>query len=278
MPPVERRSAPAPQANLLAPSAEALSLAIAFLMVVQAGGGLLLPGLYRDLEEWMLAAWFGNDLVTLFVAVPLLVGSVVLARQGSTRGELVWYGALGYAVYNYGFCLFGARLNAFFPLYALLFVAPVLALILLLGRLDAAAVAEEFRARVPLRWISGYMLLTGGGLGVAWLAQWAAFVFRGVEPGIGEEPFALIAALDLSFVVPFFLLGGLLLWKRRPWGFVLAPIVIVKGATYTLVLTVSSSVAWMWGIEGAAGQVPVWGAWTVVGAAALVLLLRGVRS
>jgi hypothetical protein len=35
---------------------------------------------------------------------------------------LLWLGAVGYAFYNYAFYLFGAALNAFFPLY----VAPLL--------------------------------------------------------------------------------------------------------------------------------------------------------
>jgi hypothetical protein len=48
---------------------------------------------------------------------------------------------LGYAVYNYAYYLFGARMNELFPLYVLLFVLPIVALMLALGRLDAEAIA-----------------------------------------------------------------------------------------------------------------------------------------
>jgi len=257
--------------------AEALSLSLAALMAVQSAGGLLLPGMYRD-EAWILAAWFGNDLVTLLVAVPLLLTGLMLARRNSMRGEFVWYAALGYGVYNYAFYVFGARMNVFFPLYVVLFAGSAVALILALRRLDPGSVVEHFPETTPVRTISGYMLLTGAGLGVAWLAQWAAFTFRGIEPGIGEEPFTLIAAMDLSFIVPWFVLGGFLLWNRRPWGFVLAAILILKGATYTLVLTTGSVVGARRGIEGAAAQIPLWAAWTLAGVTALVLLLRSLRA
>jgi hypothetical protein len=246
-------------------------------MTVASLAGLLWEGLYRD-AEWAKAAWFGNDLVTLFVAVPLLVTALLLARRGSRRGELLWYAMLGYAVYNYAFYLFGARMNELFLLYAALFVLPVTALALALCRLDADAVAADFSPRTPVRWVSVYMIFTGAGLAVAWTAQWAAWVFQGVEPAIGEEAFALIAALDLTFMVPYFLLGAMLLWRRHPWGYVLASIMNVKGATYTLVLMVGSAVGATRGIEGSAEQIPVWGVWTLLGLAATLALLAGVRS
>lgn len=49
-----------------------LAAALAVLMVVQSSLGLLFQRQYRDVE-WIKATWFGNDWVTLVVAVPLLV-------------------------------------------------------------------------------------------------------------------------------------------------------------------------------------------------------------
>jgi hypothetical protein len=254
--------------------ARVLSAVLAGLMALQAGIGLIAPGLYRD-AEWAKAAWFGNDLVTLFVAVPLLAAALLPARRGSRRAELVWFAMLGYAVYNYAYYVLGARMNELFLLYVTLFVLPVVGLVLALGRYDVAALARGFSGRTPVRAVSGYMMLTGLGLAVAWTAQWAGWVFGGVEPAIGEEAFTLIAAMDLSLMVPYFVLGAVLLWRRHPWGYVLGAIMNVKGATYTLVLTASSTVAATRGIEGSAAQIPVWGLWTLAGAAAAIALVRG---
>lgn len=253
-----------------------LSLVVVMLMAVQAGAGLSIPSLYRD-EDWVVAAWFGNDLVTLLVAVPLLAWSLHSVRRGSRRAELVWYSMLGYSMYNYAFYLFGATLNWAFPLYVVLFMLPVFALILALGRLDAAAVAGDFSSATPRRWVGGYMLFTGGGLTFAWLGQWALFMTTGTAPEVGAEAFRLIAAMDLAFMVPWFLLGAVLLLRQRPWGYVIAPIIVMKGVTYTLVLTAASTVAVIRGMEGTASQIPVWAAWTLLGGLALWGLLGRVN-
>jgi len=94
------------------------------LMGSQSVLGLSLPGEYRDVE-WIRATWFGNDWVTLILSLPLLGISLVLARRGAVRGQVLGLGMLGYSTYNYGFYLFVAALNAFFPLYAILLVLSV---------------------------------------------------------------------------------------------------------------------------------------------------------
>jgi len=256
--------------------ARLLSYVLAALMVVQAGVGLVAPSVYRD-AEWAKAAWFGNDLVTLLVAVPLLAGGLLLSRRGSRRAELVWLSMLGYALYNYAYYVFGARMNELFLLYVAAFVLPAVTLALTLGRYDVVELAEEFSPRTPRRPVAAYMAFTGVGLAVAWSAQWAGWVFSGIEPAIGEDAFTLIAALDLSLMVPYFVLGAVLLWRGRAWGYALGTIMCLKGATYTLVLTASSTVAATRGIEGSAAQVPVWAAWTLAGALATGALLSGLR-
>lgn len=94
----------------------------------------------------------------------------------------------------------------------------------------------------------------------------------------GHEPFQLVAAMDFTFMVPWFVAGAILLLRRSAWGFLIAPIIIIKGATYTLVLTTTSAVAALRGVEGSLEQIPIWAAWTLVGAPASWALLGGVRG
>jgi hypothetical protein len=249
-----------------------LSWTLAGLMTLQSGIGILFPSVYRD-PAWVRAAWLGSDIVTLLVGVPLLVGGLLAARRGSVRGELAWYSGLGYGVYNYAYYLFGARLGVLFPLFVAVFVGSVWALVLSLATADVPTIAGSFGPRTSARTVAGYMGLTGSGLAIAWLAQWAAYVFSGTVPSIGEAPFRLVASLDLSVVVPTMLVGAALLWRRRPWGYPIAAIATVKGAVYTLALTLSSIIGGMRGISGSMEQAPVWGVWTLVGLAATLLLL-----
>lgn len=244
------------------------------LMAVASAAGMVMPSAYRD-AAWIKAAWLGSDLVTLCVAVPLLAFGLLRARTGSRSGELLVCAMLGYAVYGYAYYLFGASLNVWFPLYVAIVVTAMVGLAVTLARADVAAIASGFAARTPVRVVAGYLALTGIGLGTAWLAQWAAYVFDEVVPSVGVDAFALVAALDMTLIVPFMVVAGVLLWRRSPWGFVLGAMMAVKGATYTLGLTMGSVVGATRDIAGSAAQIPVWGAWTAVGLAACVLLFRG---
>jgi hypothetical protein len=55
------------------------------------------------------------------------------------------------------------------------------------------------------------------------------------------------------------LLGGVWLWQRRPWGYVISAIMLVKGAVYMLSLTAASIFPAMAGFPEAAAEIPLWG-------------------
>ena len=142
-----------------------LTRGLALLMLAQGLTGLLLRDRYRD-ADWIRATWFGNDWVTLVVALPLMLTAAARARAGSVRGLLLWLGLLGYAVYNYAFYLFGAALNVFFPLYVASVVLAAVSLILALSTLDAGSVADAFEAAAPVRLVGGVLVAIGSGLAV----------------------------------------------------------------------------------------------------------------
>jgi hypothetical protein len=245
-------------------------------MVVQSLLGLIFQGQYRD-AEWIKAAWFGNDWVTLVVAVPLLVVAIVFAARGSIQGLLLWLGLLGYAVYNYAYYMFGVALNAFFPLYVAAIVLSVVALILALSQIDVAVVAASFRPKAPVRMIGGYVAFLGIALGSVWLMMWAAFAFAGRATPVQPEAFKLVAALDLSIMATLLTFGGVLLWRRRGWGYIVAAIAGIQGSLYLLVLSVNSSVAIHRGLANAPGELPLWATLALLTSTATVLLLTNVR-
>jgi hypothetical protein len=253
-----------------------LSLALLVVMVSQASMGLVRPAVYRDVE-WIRAAWFGNDWVTLTIAAPLLAIGLVSAASGSVRGLLLWLGLIGYAVYNYAFYLFGAALNAVFPLYALALVLAVVVLITELSAIDSSRVAQSLRPTAPVRLLGGCLIFIGAGLAAVWIAIWAAYVFAGRPTPVEPEAFKLVAALDLSLMVPALIGGGALIWRRRPWGLVLSGIASVQGALYLLGLSVSSAVAIRRGLATAPGELPIWAPLTVFTAVVALTLIANVK-
>jgi hypothetical protein len=115
-------------------------------------------------------------------------------------------------------------------------------------------------------------------LASVWIAMWAAYVFAGRPTPVETEAFKLVAALDLSLMVPALTLGGVLMWRRMPWGCVIAAIASIQGALYLFVLSVNSLVAIQRGIANPPGELPIWGTLTIFTAAVAVLVLSNVRS
>ncbi len=254
-----------------------LSATLTVLMIVQSLLGLLFQRHYRD-EEWITAAWFGNDWVTLVVGIPLLAAGHVFAARGSVRGLLLWLGMIGYTVYNYAYYLFGATLNVFFPLYVVSLVLSAVTLILALSRVDIGHVAASFRSRTPVRIIGGYLVFVGIGLASVWIAMWASYVFAGRPTPVAPEAFKLVAALDISIMATVLGLGGILLWQRQAWGYVVAAIAGIQGSLYLLVLSVNSVIAIHRGLAETPGELPMWGSLTILTSAATLLLLVNARA
>jgi hypothetical protein len=223
--------------------ATVFSAIIAVLASVSSAGGLFWAGLYRD-NRLVTAAFRGNDLVTLLVAVPGLVIGLLLARRGSRRGQLIWMGMLAYMLYNYVFYLYGAVFNRFFLLYVALVSLSIVTLIISVFNLDAEGVSQAFDAKTPVKWIAGYMVVFALLLGGMWIAMSLSFVASGQVPAPITQtghPTGVVFATDLSLLVPGLLAGGLLLCRRRPWGFVLSNVILIKACTYGPALVVMSA-------------------------------------
>ncbi len=256
-----------------------LSLLIAVLSVLASAGGLFLKGVYRD-NVFVTTTWLGNDAVTLFLAVPMLLVALIFGVRNSWLAKLVWLGVLDYMLYNYAFYLFGAAFNVFFLIYAAILGLSIFALIFGLIELDVAALSHHFSQKTPVKWIGGYFLFVATGLSGVYLMQSIGFIVTGQLPAIvtiANHPTNVVFALDLTLLIPWLAVGAVWLMKRQPWGYVIAGILSVKGPLYTLVLAVNSFLVFRAGISQSS-ELPLWGTLTVLGLIAGALLFGNMES
>src|SRR5690349_12908907 len=94
-----------------------------------------------------------------------------------------------------------------------------------------------FRTNTRVRTIGGYFTLVGVGVASAWLAMWAGYVFAGRPTPIEPETFKVVAAVDLSVMAPALTCGGVLLWTRHSWGYIVAPVAGIQSSLYLIVLS-----------------------------------------
>jgi hypothetical protein len=206
------------------------------LMLVESVLGLTVHDLYNE-DPWAIAAFRGNDLVTLMLVVPIL--TVALVRSGrSDRWALVWLGGLLYSVYNFAYYAVGAAFNDVFLLHVATLALSIAALVSLVAQLDVDAMFAIDIPQQPHRLIAAYTTLVGAALLAAWGGLSLRFAITGELPHDVMPPSAvhLVYALDMSLLAPAFVAGGLLLWRRRPWGYALGVAVNLFGAAYLTVL------------------------------------------
>jgi len=263
----------------LSKSTLVLSIVIIVLTILASAGGVLINGLYRD-NAFVTSTWLGNDIVTLAVAVPLLIAATILARRGSPRAYLVWLGLVESTLYNFGFYLFGSAFNKLFMVYAALFALSIWTLFIGLVNLDVTALSRKFGARTPAQAVSVYMLLVGLGLGTVYTVTWLNFVTSGQVPTLvvkTDQPTNVVLALDLSFVIPLFVVGAIWLWQHKPWGYVLATMVNVKGAVYMLGLSAATWTAYQAGTVPDPSEIGLWGSIGILCLIASIALLTSLK-
>jgi hypothetical protein len=158
-----------------------------------------------------------TDLFTLVVGLPLLLGAMWLTRRGKLLGLLSWPGVLLYVVYIYVSYAIGVPLSVLFLAYVVLVALGAYTLIGLVASIDAAAVRQRLAGAVP-EGICGGVLVT---LSILFtLMNLAEIVAALTSPEPDYELVLPVWIADFAVMAPAWLGGGLLLWQRKPLGYV----------------------------------------------------------
>ena len=186
-------------------------------------------GLYRYDTLLYAAQAIGQDLATLLVGIPLLLVGVVLARKNSLRGQQLLTGILGYMLYTYTSYAFLVAYNEFFLIYVALFSLSLFAFILALSGLDGQRVSRAVSGRMPRRGIAIFLGFIAAFLGLAWLGRIIPPLLAG-KPPFGLEAYTTLVTqvIDLGIIVPTGAIAAVLLWRKHPWSYTLASVLMVK--------------------------------------------------
>jgi hypothetical protein len=168
----------------------------------------------------------GTDGVMLFIGVPLLLTVLWAARRGGPRSRLLLTSLLGVTLYNAASVAFGVAFNPFFPVYLAYFSASLFAFVLAFSTVDLGGLAAATSLRLPHRGIALFVILASLSPGV-WLFELLPALAQGEAPAsIASYTTDVTALLDLGIILPAGILGGVLLWRRRPLGMLLSCVLL----------------------------------------------------
>ncbi len=249
----------------------ALCVAIALVAGVAAGAGVFLrgdgstatgtsirgeqyqyatTGVYRWNAERIVAEGVGWDVLTLFVAVPMLLLALPGVARGSLRSRLLAIGVLGYLWYQYLMYAMFWALGPLFPVFIVLFPACAAAIVWIVTTIDVSSLPAAFGERLPRHAMAGFSFFIGGMLVLMW-SQRIATGLSGDLAGAGllGSTTLSVQALDLGVIVPLAIVTGVTALKRMPVSYLLVPAFAVKGVSMSAAICAMLVSAWM--VEGA---------------------------
>jgi hypothetical protein len=207
-----------------------LSVPIAVLGTLASLSGIFVDRIYQhETASWQTQA-VGQDIANLAVLTLLLVFGYA-AAHGSTPAVLVWTGLVVATAYSYTIYAFAVHFGPLFLLYVAVLGMSLWALIGSLSSLDPVRlVVTEPRL---VGFVSSLLLVIAGVFALLWVAQDLPAMFSGTssqelrDTGLPTNP---VHVLDLALFLPASALAGILLRRGRPWGFVLAPVMLTSMA------------------------------------------------
>lgn len=188
-----------------------LSTFVAALLAALSLAGLLFPALLYPTADLRNSS-IPTDVVNLVIGLPSLLGAMALARRGRLPGLLFWPGMLLFVTYHSIAFAAGVLFTGQFYLYALLVLLSVYTLMRKLNSLDASSIRQRLQGQVHERMSGGALI----GMGL---------LFAGLVVQIMTNPTSTPSEMatgvaDLT-IIPLLLVGGVLLWRRQAWGYVL---------------------------------------------------------
>lgn len=211
----------------------ASSILIAILMTIASLAGLVSrTTIYRT--DKLIQSFVPNDVVNLFIGLPILLGSMWLTRRGKLIGPLFWMGALFFVFYNYIAYTFAMPLSWAFLLHLILAVLSAYTFISLIIGIDGVSVSQRLTGIVPEKFAGGVL----GGLGLLFMLRVIGVLAGAVVNGTDLPRTELAVNIADFFITPAWIIGGIQLWRRQTFGYVTGLGLLFQGSMLFIALII----------------------------------------
>jgi hypothetical protein len=200
--------------------------------------GAFVPGTYSRDAASLAAQGIGQDLVNLFLVVPLLAGSLAFIRRGSRAALLIYAGTVFYILYSFVIYALGVHFNRLFLAYCLTLGLSFYAFILIMIEMAKMDVENWYGPGLPVRLTGFYLVVVSALFYLLWLKDVLPAVINNTVPRSVSDYQLLVNpvhVMDMAIALPGLVIAALLLMRRRRLGYILAPAALV----FTVVLAIA---------------------------------------
>lgn len=236
-------------------------------------------GIYQYDSVSIASQAIAQDIVTLVIAIPLLFVSLVMYRKESLKWKLMLTGTIGYFLYTYTSYSFLSMYNSLFLVYVVLLSLSFFTFTFLLMSYDIEHIHLSFKSTFPNKFIGIVLMIMSFLTLMMWLGRIGPPLLNNEYPTILEHYTTLvIQVLDIGFIVPVSFLAGLLLIKKKPFGYLLAPVFIFKAITMLTAITAMIILLIERGEEVSLVELVLFPAFDIVVIASLIIILKNIKE
>jgi hypothetical protein len=207
------------------------TLIITAILVIVSAAGLLFP-LRIYPTDTLQQSFIPNDVLNIVIGAPILLGSIWYARRGRLIGLLFWPGALMYVLYNYIPYVISSPVNWFFLIYLLLVILSAYAFIKLILSIDRVKVQQRLAGAVYERLAGGILFGLGALILLRTVSVLVPALINQSELSITE----LAVMIADGILSPIWIIGGVLIWQRKPIGYVSGMGLLFQGSMLFIAL------------------------------------------
>lgn len=242
---------------------------------------LAVQRIYAPLTPAFFPQALAQDTANLALVAPAWLILAALALRGSLRAYLLWLGVLVFTVYNYVIYTFSVPFGPLFPLWVAVFGLSIYSLIGGIAAADHRAVQASYTGGRATKVIAWALIVTAILFAFLWLSEDVPALLSGSTPqslidmAIPTNP---VHILDLAFFLPGAFAVGVLLLKRRPLAYTLAPALVVFVILTGIPILITPFIQSAWGMPAGWAVVPPIGVLTVIQLGLLAWLVSTIRS
>jgi hypothetical protein len=186
-------------------------------------------GVYRHMSADVAIQGIAQDYVTLFLGVPLLLISLFLSFNNSLKGRYLLAGTLFYFHVTYLFYLVMGTYNELFLIYVILCGLSFFALGITLLSFEPAKLKDRFAQGLPVKLTGGFLIFNSIAIGLLWLSVVVPPLFDGtvIPDSVRHYTTLIVQGLDLAILLPLSFVSGVHFIRKKPIGYLLAPVYFV---------------------------------------------------
>ncbi len=258
-----------------------LAIIVAALVTVVSFLGAFVETTYSREVASMAAQGMGQDLVDLFIIVPLLLVSIVYLQKNSKTATFIFGGTVLYILYSFVIYSFGVHFNNLFILYCLTLGCSLYLFIFFISSLNSLGIKEWFDDRLPVKATGTYFIIIAVMFYILWLSDIMPAIMNNSIPQSVSDYHLLVNpvhVMDIAIALPGMIITAILLIKKIQLGYVFAPMLLVFTILLTIALAAMVITLQVKNLSDDGSVAGIFGVLAVISSVFLFLFLRSMKK